>query len=67
MMNKLVRGAAILAFGTLSSPAAFAQDMTVTSAEVSEGSTIKDAQVANVFGCKGRQYLSVLELERGAE
>jgi hypothetical protein len=41
MMNKLVRGAAILAFGTLSSPAAFAQDMTVTSAEVSEGSTIK--------------------------
>jgi Raf kinase inhibitor-like YbhB/YbcL family protein len=53
MMNKLVLGAAVVAFGALSTPAAFAQNMTVTSAEVSEGSTIKDAQVANVFGCKG--------------
>src|SRR5580704_9083517 len=53
MMNKLVLGAAVVAFGALSTPAAFAQDMTVTSAEVSEGSAIKDAQVANVFGCKG--------------
>ena len=52
-MNKLVLGAAVVAFGALSNPAAFAQDMTVTSAEVSEGSAIKDAQVANVFGCKG--------------
>lgn len=52
-MNKLVLGAAVVAFGALSTPAAFAQDMTVTSAEVSEGLAIKDAQVANVFGCKG--------------
>jgi hypothetical protein len=44
MMNKLVLGAAVVAFGALSTPAAFAQDMTVTSAEVSEGSAIKDAQ-----------------------
>src|ERR1700692_4609578 len=52
-MHKLVLGAVVAAFGALSTPAAFAQSMTVTSAEVSDGATIKDAQVANVFGCKG--------------
>ena len=46
-MHKLILGAAVVAFGAWSAPAAFAQDMTLTSAEVSEGSTIKDAQVAN--------------------
>ena len=52
-MHKLILGAVVAAFGALSAPVAFAQSMTVTSAEVSDGATIKDTQVANVFGCKG--------------
>ena len=52
-MHKLILGAVVAAFAALSAPVAFAQSMTVTSAEVSDGATIKDAQVANVFGCKG--------------
>ena len=52
-MYKVVLGAMVATLGVLTTPIAFAQSMTVTSAEVSEGSTIKDAQVANVFGCKG--------------
>ena len=51
-MHKIV-AAFVAAFGGLSATAALAQDMALTSAEVAEGSTIKDAQVANVFGCKG--------------
>ena len=50
-MHKIV-AAFVAAFGGLSATAALAQDMALTSAEVAEGSTIKDAQVANVFGCK---------------
>jgi hypothetical protein len=45
-MHKLILGAVVAAFGALSTPVAFAQSMTVTSAEVSDGATIKDAQVA---------------------
>ena len=52
-MRKVVSGAVVAVFGALSSSVAFAQNMTVTSAEVAEGSTIKEAQVANIFGCKG--------------
>jgi Raf kinase inhibitor-like YbhB/YbcL family protein len=52
-MHKVVSGAVVAVFGALSSSVAFAQNMTVTSAEVAEGSTIKEAQVANIFGCKG--------------
>ena len=51
-MHKLALGVA-LAFGVLGAQAAHAQSMSVKSAEVSDGSTIKDEQVANVFGCKG--------------
>src|SRR5262249_7338896 len=51
-MHKVL-AAVVAAFSGLSAPAAFAQNMTLTSAEVADGSTIKDAQVANVFGCKG--------------
>jgi Raf kinase inhibitor-like YbhB/YbcL family protein len=52
-MRKTVLGVMVAAFGVLSMSVASAQNMTVTSTEVSDGSTIKDAQVANVFGCKG--------------
>ena len=30
--------------------------MTLTSTGVADGATIKEAQVANVFGCKGARY-----------
>ena len=53
MYKILAAAAVVVAFGGLSASAAFAQNMTLTSAEVADGSTIKDAQVANVFGCKG--------------
>jgi len=53
MYKILAAAAVVVAFGGLSAPAARAQNMTLTSAEVADGSTIKDAQVANVFGCKG--------------
>ena len=52
-MRKIVLGTLALAFGLLGAQAAFAQSMSLKSDEVSDGSTIKDAQVANVFGCKG--------------
>jgi phosphatidylethanolamine-binding protein (PEBP) family uncharacterized protein len=52
-MRRFVLGATLLALGALSVSIASAQNMTVTSAEVSDGATIQDAQVANVFGCKG--------------
>jgi Raf kinase inhibitor-like YbhB/YbcL family protein len=52
-MHKVALGTVVAMFGMLNAPVAFAQNMTVTSAEISEGSTVKDAQVANVFGCKG--------------
>jgi len=52
-MRKIAIAAAAFAIGALGAHAAYAQDMTVTSAEVSDGAAIKDEQVANVFGCKG--------------
>ncbi len=52
-MNKIALGTAIAIFAVINVSAAFAQNMTLTSAEVADGSTIKEAQVANVFGCKG--------------
>jgi Raf kinase inhibitor-like YbhB/YbcL family protein len=52
-MRKVVLGTLALAFGLLGAQAAFAQSMSLKSDEVSDGSTIKDTQVANVFGCKG--------------
>ena len=51
-MHKLALAVA-LALGAMGAHAAQAQDMSLQSAEVSDGSTIKDEQVANVFGCKG--------------
>jgi Raf kinase inhibitor-like YbhB/YbcL family protein len=51
-MHKML-AAFVAAFGGLSATVALAQDMTLTSAEVADGSTIKEAQVANGFGCKG--------------
>ena len=51
-MHKLALGIA-LALGAVSVQSAQAQNMGLQSAEVSDGSTIKDEQVANVFGCKG--------------
>jgi phosphatidylethanolamine-binding protein (PEBP) family uncharacterized protein len=44
-------GLGLLSVNPLSS--GFAQDMTLTSTEVADGVIIKEAQVANVFGCKG--------------
>jgi len=52
-MHKFVMGAVALAVGVIGAQAAFAQSMTLKSDEVSDGSSIKDEQVANVFGCKG--------------
>jgi phosphatidylethanolamine-binding protein (PEBP) family uncharacterized protein len=52
-MQKIILGTVIAAFGALNVCAAFAQDMTLTSTEVADGATIKEAQVANVFGYKG--------------
>ena len=52
-MQKIILGTVIAAFGALNVCAAFAQDMTLTSTEVADGATIKEAQVANVFGCQG--------------
>ena len=52
-MRKVVLGMMIATFGVLNVCVAFGQDMTLTSTEVADGATIKDAQAANVFGCKG--------------
>lgn len=51
-MLKLALGVAVAAFGVISASAAFAQ-MSVTSAEISDGAVSKTEQEANVFGCKG--------------
>jgi Raf kinase inhibitor-like YbhB/YbcL family protein len=52
-MHKVLSAVLVALCGAFGASEAFAQSMTVTSAEVSEGSTIKDEQVTNVFGCKG--------------
>jgi len=52
-MHKAALGSVALVFGLLGTQAASAQNMTVTSAEISDGSVAKNEQVANVFGCKG--------------
>jgi Raf kinase inhibitor-like YbhB/YbcL family protein len=45
--------AAAFALSAFGASTASAQSMSLKSAEVSDGVTIKDDQVANVFGCKG--------------
>ena len=52
-MNKVVLGGAVLAFSMLGAQAAFAQSMSLKSAEVSDGGAMKEEQVLNGFGCKG--------------
>ena len=52
-MNRVALGAAVLAFSALGAPAAYAQSMSVKSAEVSDGGAMKEEQVLNAFGCKG--------------
>ena len=52
-MNRVALGAAVLAFSALGVPAAYAQSMSVKSAEVSDGGAMKEEQVLNAFGCKG--------------
>src|SRR5271170_2771815 len=52
-MLKVALFAGVATFGALSTQVAYAQSMTLKSGEVSDGATIKDEQVANVFGCKG--------------
>jgi phosphatidylethanolamine-binding protein (PEBP) family uncharacterized protein len=52
-MHNRILAAIVVAFGALSASTAFAQNMKLTSTEVADGSTIKEPQVANVFGCKG--------------
>jgi Raf kinase inhibitor-like YbhB/YbcL family protein len=52
-MHKIPLGAAVTIFSMLGMSSAFAQSMTVTSAEISDGSVAKNEQVANIFGCKG--------------
>ena len=51
-MHKLAL-AVVLVLGATGVQAAQAQNMSLQSEEVSDGSTIKDEQVANLFGCKG--------------
>jgi Raf kinase inhibitor-like YbhB/YbcL family protein len=52
-MHKVALGVAVLAFSALGAQMAFAQSLSLKSDELSDGATIKDEQVANVFGCKG--------------
>jgi Raf kinase inhibitor-like YbhB/YbcL family protein len=52
-MHRIAMGTTALAFGLFGAPAAFAQNMTVTSAEITDGAVSKIEQEANVFGCKG--------------
>jgi Raf kinase inhibitor-like YbhB/YbcL family protein len=59
-MRKLALGTVVLVFSAFNACAAYAQNMTLTSTDVSEGATIKEAQVANVFGCKGANYSPAL-------
>ena len=55
-MHKVVLGAVVAAFGSLIASGVYAQNMSLTSADVSDGGTIKDEQVLSAdfgFGCKG--------------
>ncbi len=52
-MHKVALGAVALAFSMLAAPAAFAAGMKLTSAEITNGATIKNAQVFNSFTCTG--------------
>ncbi len=52
-MHKVALGAVALAFSVLAAPAAFAAGMKLTSAEITNGATIKNAQVFNSFTCTG--------------
>ena len=55
-MNRVALGAAVLAFSALGAQAAYGQNMSLTSADLSDGGTIKDEQVLSAdfgFGCKG--------------
>jgi len=55
-MNRVALGAAVLALSALGAQAAYAQNMSLTSAEVSDGGAMKDEQVLSAeygFGCKG--------------
>jgi hypothetical protein len=51
-MNRLALGAAALAFSALGAQAAYAE-MSLKSAEVSDGGAMQEEQVLNGFGCKG--------------
>jgi Raf kinase inhibitor-like YbhB/YbcL family protein len=51
-MHKVALGAVVAAFSVLVAPVAHAQ-MSVTSAEISDGAVGKKEQEANIFGCKG--------------
>ena len=55
-INRVALGAAVLAFSALGAQATYAQNMSLTSAEVSDGGVMKDEQVLSAedgFGCKG--------------
>jgi len=52
-MKGLVLGAVVLSCGAFAANAAFAQNMSLKSAEVSDGGAMKEEQVLNGFGCKG--------------
>ena len=53
-MHKVALGTVALAFALFSVPAAHAAGMKLTSAEISNGATIKNEQVFNSFGCTGQ-------------
>ena len=61
-MMRRILAAAVVAFGGLSGSVAFAQNMTLTSAEVADGATIKDANgnSANLFGAVRQLSLSLV-------
>ena len=52
-MHRLALGSVVVALSVLGTQAALAQNMTVTSAEITDGAVSKTEQEANVFGCKG--------------
>jgi hypothetical protein len=59
-MNRVALGTAVLAFSALSAPAAFAQSMSVKSAEVADGGAMAEEQVLSAefgFGCKAAIFL----------
>ena len=53
-MHKVALGTVALAFAIFSVPAAHAAGMKLTSAEISNGATIRNEQVFNSFGCTGQ-------------